>query len=320
MLKTLSMAGCLDCFGLTRKSIYEECNDIVKKAERLNKEKNTNSLFNLFDNNNIIEIKNNKEWCNSEKIKYEAIATGLYISGNPVDNITLKSGRVIENQTELDKIDCDCTQYVTITMKPVIKKNKKGQNYFMLQLNNGTSEIKEFVKGNIVNRIMLFNALSKITDYTNEQDHREKAYKKLNLNEENKKIFNQIKPLENLQVYNIYKATYKVYKNGDTIRKSLEDLEPVFISENNRELKEIYFNGDNEKINNEMGKDVISGEGKIIGKEYQGSLTSYEIEVTDELFRKKKLNAVMISGKKEYETGQTVEYSIDKSNLYETKS
>ena len=81
-----------------------------------------------------------------------------------------------------------------------------------------------------------------------------------------------------------------------------------------------YNEKDNEKINNEIGKDVISGEGKIIGKEYQGSLTSYEIEVTDELFRKKKLNAVMISGKKEYETGQTVEYSIDKSNLYGIKS
>lgn len=81
-----------------------------------------------------------------------------------------------------------------------------------------------------------------------------------------------------------------------------------------------YNEKDNEKINNEIGKDVISGEGKIIGKEYQGSLTSYEIEVTDELFRKKKLNAVMISGKKEYETGQTVEYFIDKSNLYEIKS
>ena len=81
-----------------------------------------------------------------------------------------------------------------------------------------------------------------------------------------------------------------------------------------------YNEKDNEKINNEIGKDVISGEGKIIGKEYQGSLTFYEIEVTDELFRKKKLNAVMISGKKEYETGQTVKYSIDKSNLYEIKS
>lgn len=283
MLKTLSMAGCLDCFGLTRKSIYEECNDIVKKAERLNKEKNINSLFNLFDNNNIIEIKNNKEWCNSEKIKYEAIATGLYISGNPVDNITLKSGRVIENQIELDKIDCDCTQYVTITMKPVIKKNKKGQNYFMLQLNNGTSEIKEFVKGNIVNRIMLFNALSKITDYTNEQDHREKAYKKLNLNEENKKIFNQIKPLENLQVYNIYKATYKVYKNGDTIRKSLEDLEPVFISENNRELKEIYFNGDNEKIN------------KLIAFLKKESMKYNKTDLSDIILYDNKLNKTVVN-------------------------
>ena len=81
-----------------------------------------------------------------------------------------------------------------------------------------------------------------------------------------------------------------------------------------------YNEKDNEKINNSREKDVISGEGKIIGKEYQGSLTSYEIEVTDELFRKEKLNIVMISGKKEYETGQTVKYSIDKSNLYEIKS
>lgn len=81
-----------------------------------------------------------------------------------------------------------------------------------------------------------------------------------------------------------------------------------------------YNEKDNEKINNSREKDVISGEGKIIGKEYQGSLTSYEIEVTDELFRKEKLNVVMISGKKEYETGQTVKYSIDKSNLYEIKS
>ena len=81
-----------------------------------------------------------------------------------------------------------------------------------------------------------------------------------------------------------------------------------------------YNEEDNEKINNSREKDVISGEGKIIGKEYQGSLTSYEIEVTDELFRKEKLNIVMISGKKEYETGQTVKYSIDKSNLYEIKS
>ena len=81
-----------------------------------------------------------------------------------------------------------------------------------------------------------------------------------------------------------------------------------------------YNEEDNEKVNNSRKKDLISGEGKIIGKEYQGSLTSYEIEITDELFRKEKLNAVMISGKKEYETGQTVEYSIDKSNLYEIKS
>ena len=74
------------------------------------------------------------------------------------------------------------------------------------------------------------------------------------------------------------------------------------------------------EINEGNTDEIISEKGKIISKEYHGALISYEIEVTDELFRKEKLNVVMISGKKEYETGQTVEYSIDKSNLYEIKS
>ena len=34
----------------------------------------------------------------------------------------------------------------------------------------------------------------------------------------------------------------------------------------------------------------------------------------------KRLNAVMISGKKEYEIGEIVRYSINKQDLYEIKS
>ena len=153
----------------------------------------------------------------------------------------------------------------------------------MLQLNNGTSEIKEFVKGNIINRIMLFNALSKVTDYKNEQDRREKAYQKLNLNEESKVVFNQIKPLENLQVYKVYKATYKTYKTGDIVRKSLEDLEPLLISENNRELKEIYFNGDSSKIE------------KLIAFLKKESLKYNKSDLSDIILYDNKLNSIVVN-------------------------
>ena len=81
-----------------------------------------------------------------------------------------------------------------------------------------------------------------------------------------------------------------------------------------------YNEEDNEKINNSREKDVISGEGKIIAKEYHGALISYEIEVMNELSGLKRLNAVMISGKKEFETGEIVRYSINKQDLYEIKS
>ena len=74
------------------------------------------------------------------------------------------------------------------------------------------------------------------------------------------------------------------------------------------------------EINEDNMDEIISGEGKIIGKEYQGSLTSYEIEVMNELSGLKRLNAVMISGKKEFETGEIVRYSINKQDLYEIKS
>ena len=66
--------------------------------------------------------------------------------------------------------------------------------------------------------------------------------------------------------------------------------------------------------------EIISEKGKIISKEYHGALISYEIEVMNELSGLKRLNAVMISGKKEYEIGEIVRYSINKQDLYEIKS
>ena len=74
------------------------------------------------------------------------------------------------------------------------------------------------------------------------------------------------------------------------------------------------------EINEGNTDEIISEKGKIISKEYHGALISYEIEVMNELSGLKRLNAVMISGKKEFETGEIVRYSINKQDLYEIKS
>ena len=74
------------------------------------------------------------------------------------------------------------------------------------------------------------------------------------------------------------------------------------------------------EINEGNTDEIISEKGKIISKEYHGALISYEIEVLNELSGLKRLNAVMISGKKEFETGEIVRYSINKQDLYEIKS
>ena len=74
------------------------------------------------------------------------------------------------------------------------------------------------------------------------------------------------------------------------------------------------------EINEGNTDEIISEKGKIISKEYHGALISYEIEVMNELSGLKRLNTVMISGKKEFETGEIVRYSINKQDLYEIKS
>ena len=74
------------------------------------------------------------------------------------------------------------------------------------------------------------------------------------------------------------------------------------------------------KVNETETDEIFMGKGKIIGKEYQGALVSYEIEIINEKSEWKKLNVVMISGREEYEIEQIIKYSIDKKDLYEIKS
>ena len=74
------------------------------------------------------------------------------------------------------------------------------------------------------------------------------------------------------------------------------------------------------KVNETETNEIFTGKGKIIGKEYQGALVSYEIEIINEKSEWKKLNVVMISGREEYEIEQIIKYSMDKKDLYEIKS
>ena len=74
------------------------------------------------------------------------------------------------------------------------------------------------------------------------------------------------------------------------------------------------------KVNETETDEIFTGKGKIIGKEYQGALVSYEIEIINEKSEWKKLNVVMISGREEYEIEQIIKYSIEKKDLYEIKS
>lgn len=92
ILQTLAAAGCFDCFGLTRKSIYDDANNIIKLNEKTikTKEKLSNSLFALIDNNNtedLAQIKINnpeEEWSYLEKLNREKELLSTYLSGQPL--------------------------------------------------------------------------------------------------------------------------------------------------------------------------------------------------------------------------------------------
>ena len=226
-LKALACSGCLDCFGNTRKSIYENAEALIKGSSK--KKSNVISMFSMVDDVDDVGVKlDNKEWPISIKMANEGKVLGTYLSGNPLDGLKSQDGQDIIQTKHLK--NCDTTQYITF-LDVSQKKTKSGNTVIIGTADNKASRMEIRLPSKITDRIMLGIALNKSNGDRNE------AYRIMRLSSDKIEQFKKLEPLEKpIKFKQIYKLTYKKAYKG---RIMIDNIEPVIVSENNQILQEI---------------------------------------------------------------------------------
>ena len=129
-LKALALTGAFDCLGVTRKSIVDNADKLIKtaeKQEKLNKRKN---LFSIGGVEASDEIKlNTDEFSYEVQAKYEADLTELFLSRHPLDKIE-------QEAVHLDAQEVNVTgQYLTFP-KVEVKTTKQKKKYMQVTTDN----------------------------------------------------------------------------------------------------------------------------------------------------------------------------------------
>lgn len=260
VLEVLACSGCLDCFGNTRKSIYDNAERLVKSVQR--KKSNVASLFAMVGEEaiNMVEL-GNDEWPTLEKMANEGQALGAYLSGNPLDGLKTQDGQDIVQTKDLK--GCDSTQYITF-LSVAQKKTRSGKTLITGVANNGVSQAEIKLPTTVTNRILLGTAMEKTNG------DRQEAYKLLRLTDDKKKsFFDALEPLDKPEKFNtIYKLTYTKGFRGSMM---ISDIEPVEVSKNNQILERIVVDKNKTKnlpafqrlVNKETEQAKMSG-GKLI--------------------------------------------------------
>lgn len=260
VLEVLACSGCLDCFGNTRKSIYDNAEKLVKSVQR--KKNNVASLFAMVGEEaiNMVEL-GNDEWPILEKMANEGQALGAYLSGNPLDGLKTQDGQDIVQTKDLK--ECDSTQYITF-LSVAQKKTRSGKTLITGIANNGVSQAEIKLPTMVTNRILLGTAMEKTNG------DRQEAYELLRLTDDKKKsLFDALEPLDKPEKFNtIYKLTYTKGFRGSMM---ISDIEPVEVSKNNQILERIVVDKNKTKnlpafqklVNKETEQAKMSG-GKLI--------------------------------------------------------
>ena len=260
VLEVLACSGCLDCFGNTRKSIYDNAEKLVKSVQR--KKNNVASLFAMVGEEAISMVElDDEEWPILEKMANEGQALGAYLSGNPLDGLKTQDGQDIVQTKDLK--ECDSTQYITF-LSVAQKKTRSGKTLITGIANNGVSQAEIKLPTMVTNRILLGTAMEKTNG------DRQEAYKLLRLTDDKKKsLFDALEPLDKPEKFNtIYKLTYTKGFRGSMM---ISDIEPVEVSKNNQILERIVVDKNKTKnlpafqklVNKETEQAKMSG-GKLI--------------------------------------------------------
>ena len=254
-LKALALTGAFDCLGVTRKSIVDNADKLIKtaeKQEKLNKRKN---LFSVGGVEASDEIKlDTDEYSYAVQAKYEADLTELFLSRHPLDKIE-------QEPVHLDAQEVNVVGHYVTFPKVEIKTTKQKSKYMQVTTDNKLSRAVLRMDRDL---------LSGIEKYTAIQKFGELAPEKLGVTNDPEKLekYNQIKaipmPIENI-VYQVDIVTPKFKRNGVEVygNPKITALKRVALSHDGelvhqvkvkyKKLREEYI----ERLKENKGKDTI---------------------------------------------------------------
>lgn len=254
-LKALALTGAFDCLGVTRKSIVDNADKLIKtaeKQEKLNKRKN---LFSVGGVEASDEIKlDTDEYSYAVQAKYEADLTELFLSRHPLDKIE-------QEPVHLDAQEVNVVGHYVTFPKVEIKTTKQKSKYMQVTTDNKLSRAVLRIDRDL---------LAGIEKYTAIQKFGELAPEKLGVTNDPEKLekYNQIKaipmPIENI-VYQVDIVTPKFKRNGVEVygNPKITALKRVALSHDGelvhqvkvkyKKLREEYI----ERLKENKGKDTI---------------------------------------------------------------
>ncbi len=135
VIESLIKAGALDCFGLTRRAMLMQIEDIIEASQKVSAAKKMaeNSLFGDGAEMTHIEVKleNHSEYEPMEILEFEKETLGFYVSGHPLDSYREQLDKINYTlSSELDELGDGSEALFIGKIEAITEKISKKGNKF----------------------------------------------------------------------------------------------------------------------------------------------------------------------------------------------
>ena len=262
--ESIALSGGFDGFGMSRKGIVEAIPAMINSAKKKNS--SGDSLFDIFEDLNEIGNINisDEEYDFVEKLKLEANAVGLYLTGHPLEKVGISSRlNTIDSIFKRNKKD-SYNILSSITSIEVKQSRGGGNKGIIVGLDDGTGYMNARLSKEAVRSIEKWEAREKLKSLYCKGSNAIPDYLKV-------QILNQHvparPPLEVNATY-IAKVSYNRGWGDDDYRATIEWIFPLRLSKDGELPLRMRF--EINKDNHEKMKKAYAGLPKVISGKIEG--------------------------------------------------
>lgn len=230
--QNLALAGAFDEFGISRRSIVENLDLLMKESK--NREEKGESLFDLFemDEEEIgIDFTSIEEYDWVTKLKLEADVIGLFLTGHPLDNLgTGLSNLSTSTIKDILEQNENTRATMAVSVVDIQRRTTKRGKRVKITIDDGTGYLEVYLSQPIIRGIDKKNAINRVKAlYENGEISVPAGYPNLIAN-------TRTIPMEDLEKNSVYLINF-TYRKGTTeypYMARAENITPLTLGKNGR--------------------------------------------------------------------------------------